>query len=267
MKKYNDSLVHFINKFLLLMLAILLSVNMGICQQGSKKRSLTPTAAASTPLEFFESGDLEYQLPPLDTLVNIAIRNSPVIKISHANMQSSEADVTLSRRSWQDYISVFGNYSSGNQRFVISGTTEDQQNNLVDGYRYGVNVLVPLSEITTRRPKIQKQRAELDAARESIKLSELELERQVTDEYLQLIAAQRTLKILSDNRESTVIQQQLAEKQFKEGTISLEEYSKVHQIYVSSEVNYEMARKNFRLLFLQFETLLGVPLIKLIQQK
>ncbi|HEY8401085.1 MAG TPA: TolC family protein [Cytophagaceae bacterium] len=252
---------HFPNRYkqLLSVLVLLMMINMGYCQSGLRVDTLK--------YNLTEIGELEYQLPPLDTLIAIAKKNSPYVKYNKALEQGSAYDLIIAKRSWQENISLFGNYATGNQKFQISSGIAEQQSNFLNGYRYGINVSIPISEFTIRRPKLAKEEAELLAATQRVKMAELDLAREITQAYSELIAAQNILKVIADNRESARLLQQMAEKQFREGSIKLEEYAKLNQLFIGSEEKYELAKKNFQSLFLQMEILVGVPITKLIHRK
>ncbi|RZL51873.1 MAG: hypothetical protein EOO93_22995, partial [Pedobacter sp.] len=123
----------------------------------------------------------------------------------------------------------------------------------------------PLSEITTRRLRINKEKAQLQTLGFKKDQTEMELRRQVIVEYNNLIAAQRILKIRTSARENALVVQQMADKQFKEGTTSLEDYSNVSYLTVGAESDYELARSNFSALYKQFEELVGVDISNLIK--
>ena len=213
------------------------------------------------------SPDLETQLVSLENIISVALKNSPYLKHDSAMVEATALDVKLEKRRWHDNLSGFANYSTGNQRFLVSSPSFERQNNLLNGYRFGVNLDLPLSDFTSRRPRIQQAKAELDAAVHKREQTELEVRRQITHEYNNLIAAQRILKIKSSARENARMLQQLAEKQFREGSTSLEDYANVSDMTVRAEADFELARSNFHSLYLQFEDLVGVQLTSLMKKK
>lgn len=231
-------------------------ITCGVYAQG------TDTLASDTG-----SPDLESQLVSLETIIATALKNSPYIKYDSSMAEAEKVDVKLERRRWQDNISGFANYSTGNQRFVVSSPALERQNNLLNGYRVGVNFDLPLSDIMSRRVKIMQQNAELQAARFRKQQAEMEVRRQVVQEYNELIAAQRVLKIKSSARENARILLQMAEKEFREGTTSLEDYATISDMTVRTEADFEMARSNFHSLYMRFENLVGVQLTSLMKKK
>src|SRR5690606_38185970 len=97
--------------------------------------------------------------------------------------------------------------------------------------------------------------------------TELELKRQITQEYNNLIAAQKLLKIKSSGVENARVLHQMAEKQFREGTATLQDYAAVSDMAIKAEVDYELAKSGFRSAYYSFQNLVGVQLTSLMKRK
>lgn len=204
--------------------------------------------------------DLEEELPPLDELITIALNNSPYIKISDANIDIEEDEVIVEKRSWQETISLFGNYSVGNQNFLVASGQQQGIAGFLNGYRVGVNAYIPLSLFTTRPARVRIAKLEAEAAEFHKEEAELELSNRVTQEYYELLAAYRVLKIKTDARESASMQREMAKEGFADGTVTLEEYSNVDQSASAAAADYENAKSALLIKYNQFEKLLGVSL-------
>lgn len=211
--------------------------------------------------------DLESQLIPLDSIMNIAIRNSPFIKGDSAAIQVGKYDVTLAKNNWMNDIAGFGNYATGNQKFGLQNALVDRQTNFLNGYRVGVNVSIPISEVTLRRTRVRQSKAEVSSLMFRREQTELGLRRQVAAEYNSLIASQKVLKIKSESLENFRVLYQLAEKQFREGTIPLEDYAYASDLTVNAETAYEIAKSEFNTHYQQFEYLIGVKLTSLMKRR
>lgn len=211
--------------------------------------------------------DLETQLLPLDEIVAIAVERSPYIKVEDASIKARKQEIHLARKDWQKDIQAFGNYATGDQKFGVSYGDFNRQTNFLNGYRVGVNVSVPLFDITARHNRIKFSKAELEMAQSNRDRVIIELKRQIAAEYSNLIVAQKLLKIRSEGLQNSQLVYQMAEKQFKEGTISLEDYSSVSNTLFMAESNYEIARKDYNTVYKQFEYLIGVSIGSLIKQK
>ncbi len=204
--------------------------------------------------------DLANELPPLGNLIDIALQNSPLLKYNDNVIEQGEREIKLEKRSWQDRISIIGNYSQGDQALLIGSQSGGFGGNALNGWRLGANVIIPISTVTTRRLRVQISELQVDAARNQKDEVERQVKNQVILEYYQLITAYRVMKIKSGARESAVLQRTLAETYFSEGSISLEDYSNVDQIGANVEVDFEMAQSEYLAKYRQFEQLLGVSL-------
>lgn len=245
---------------------IVLSV-LVVFQDRSFAQKAAPVVLADAGTFDTSSSDLETQLVSLDSITKIALKHSPYLKYDSAMLEAKEQDMMYVKRKWQNHLSGFVNYSRGNTGFLTTGSASDAQNNLFSGYRYGVNLTIPLSEFTTRKFSIRKTEAELNAAEYRKEQTEMELKSRVIADYNNLLMAQKILKIKGSGKENSLVLQQLAERQFREGTTTLEEYASVSDMAVRAEVDFELAKSNFKTLYLQFENLIGVRLTTLMKKK
>jgi len=210
--------------------------------------------------------DLKERLPPLDNLINIALKNSPTLKIDAADKDRNEDLVLLAKRQWQDNIGGFLYYGKGNMG-LVTADGGGGGSSFLNGYRAGLNIFLPLSMFTTRAAQIRVARAEYRAAGFKMEQSELELKNKVVEDYYTLIGAFNTLKITSLAKENAHLLGQMAEKRFSEGTISLEEYTNVGRTVSGAETDFELAKSNYLTQYKQFEQLLGVSLENLRARK
>lgn len=210
-----------------------------------------------------EVQDLADDLPPLEELISLAVENSPLLMYNDNVIDQSNKEIKLEKRSWHDALSITGNYNQGDQVLLIGssqGSSSGGGNNLLNGYRVGVNLILPLSTFTTRKTRIQIAELQVDAARNQKAEMEKTLTNQVILEYYELIASYKVMQIKSRARESAVLQSRMAETNFSEGTISLEDYSNVDLNGANAEVDFELAKSEYLAKYRQFEQLIGVSL-------
>jgi outer membrane protein TolC len=211
--------------------------------------------------DLYSDDDLEEQLPPLEKLIEIALQNSPLMKYNDLVIEQGQKEIKLEKRAWQNHIGLLGNYTQGDQIFLLGPPDNNGgYSSSLNGYRFGLNILIPISTFTMRKTRIQISELQVDQA----ETQKLEVERQVKNqvilEYYQLVSAYRVMKIKSGSRESAVLQGKMAEKYFSEGTISLEDYSNVDQAGANSEVDFELSKTEYLTKYKQFEQLIGVSL-------
>lgn len=199
-------------------------------------------------------------LPSLDSLIYLAVKNHPTIQLNEAMSQASFEKLKVQKRSWSTNVSGFYNYSLGNQSLIISGTANSDINNVANGYRYGINLALPLSEFVQRGPRVKAAKSEFEASQ--LKVDEViqVLARQVVEEYHYLLSAEELLRIKSRAFENSRINENLSEKAYREGSITILEYSRVMEMTATAEAEYVLARKDFLTAFRQFELLIGTEL-------
>lgn len=226
------------------------------------------TTAQSTEENVLLDTDIQRLLPPLDSLQQLALYNSASVKFQQALIRKGEAQIAFSKKLWQNNIMANFNMATGNQNLLMLNNASDlQSTSITNGYRAGLNINIPLYEFSGRNARIQLHREELDAAIYKKDESEMLLSRQVNQEYFQLIAAQRILKIRADAVESAQLSLMMAEQQFQQGLIPITEWSRVKEITAKAETEYAMAYASFFTYFHQFEDLIGIPLKELILKK
>jgi outer membrane protein TolC len=214
--------------------------------------------------------DIKEQLIPIDSLIQIAIKNNPGVKMQEALFHSGESQVRYAKSEWLRNISFNFTNSYGNATyFNRSNETpgELQTQNMSTGYRAGVNLSIPLYEFFGRQHRINVFRNELEAKDAQRKNAELELARRVIYEYNYAVAAHRMMLISSENMQAALTHEALADKEFAEGAIALGESSRITEFASKAKLDFETAKREFFLWYMQLETLIGVRLDTLVRQK
>lgn len=211
------------------------------------------------------SRDIQEQLPPLDTLMKIAHERSPMVLKYSFKTAAEKEKIALAKKTWGNHLQVFTNYSTGNQGLVISGTTASDVNSISNGYRAGINVSLPINEILTRKNRIRLAEAEYESSiwqeTEARQLVDMEI---VTN-YQKLILSHRQVRANMEFAEKAAMNEQLAEKQFRDNQIKLVDYVSVSQVKTLAENRLFESQNDFNETYNKLELLLGVPLSSLKQ--
>lgn len=244
------------NTSIIFVLLFLLSFSNSIAQS-NPQTSVKSDTMGNRDSPIITDADLEKDLIPLEQIIEIAMANSPYLKYENIVLDIRKNSVKLAKREWHNIVDFGGSYSRGDQQVLIGGNS---QTNLLGGYRYGVNASIPLSEFTNRGPKIKIQKAELEGAMYRKQQAELSLRRQVIEEYHRLISAQKLLKIKTDGKENAELTYEMAEKQFREGSIQISEITRVNDSKVSAQIALQNEVTQYKIMFLSFEELIGVKM-------
>ncbi len=209
-------------------------------------------------LDVFDlSREIYLQLPPLDTLFLIAKAYSPMVNKNKAFQEAQLEKIKQEKRRYWKHVSLFGNYSWGNQGLVVPGADVAT---LFEGYRYGVNIQLPLEEIFTRKSRIRMAEHEAQAYVYIQEEMAVLLNRDLVRLYNQLIRSQRQMNLHRDFMERAKMNENIAEKQYRENQLRLMDYTRIIEIRALAESRYEDANAEFYSAFFELEVLLGQPL-------
>lgn len=220
-------------------------------------------------LYFDLSKDLSEQLLPLDTLLEIAVANSPAMHFEDASIEKARQHMRYNRYTFLNGVSGFYNYTAGDQVTLIQNTGSDPtlSNAFGVGTRYGINLMLPLSEVVARPNKMKQLKAEITMAKHKRNDIAIEVKRQVISDYFNMISAQRILNIRIQDAESSRLTVEIALVEMKRGKIHPQELSRLKNLHAIAETNLEMSKKEFMTFYYQLETMMGVRLHNLKKTK
>jgi outer membrane protein TolC len=124
-------------------------------------------------------------------------------------------------------------------------------------YGIGVYVKFPLQDIVDRRNQINMANAELEQARSMAEEQRNELRQIVIRQYNDVILKQNILTIKSRNLSDSKVNMDMAEKQFRNGVVSVTEYARISDIVSDVESEYEVARTDFITSYMILEEMAG----------
>lgn len=258
---------------LLLLLLISLALLPGLTAFGQERDEIitpTPPLIQDVLGHIDLNKDLLNQLIPLDSIVQIALRNSPTVQAQDALIDAGREQIKFARREWQNGVTGFLTQSYGNQSTFFDSNQEPntiQTQNLQTGFRLGLNVNIPLFLLFGRTSRINVFEHEMEVRQKTGEKLALDISRMVITEYNDMLSAHRIMLLAAKNRGTTRLLQDMADKQFAQGDISIADYSGVAAITAKSEQDYEIARGNFYSSYQTLEKLLGVRLDTLMRKK
>lgn len=206
------------------------------------------------------SKNIANQLLPLDSIIQIAYKNSPSLRYYSAQVKVRKYNMRYTRMMSFKDLSVFYNYSLGDQSIIVTGTTPVDNAQFANGYRYGINLQLPLSTVLGHWPRMKQARAELEAARWRKEEIRLEIKREVQRLYVNMIEGQNKLNIRTADAQVALMAARVAEEELAEGRIPPHEYSRIRNIYAIAASNVELERANFLRAFFDLEALVGVDM-------
>ena len=214
--------------------------------------------------------ELVDQIVPIDSLIKVAIANNPSVQAQDALIDASKDQIKFAKREWQNGVSAFFSQSLGNQTLFYDSNQDlntVQSQSIQTGYRMGLNVNVPLFLLFGRTSRIRVYQHEQEVREKTGEKIQLDVSRQVISEYNSMLTAHRILLLATKSRGTSRLLQDMADKQFAQGDLSIADYSSVAAITSKAEQDYEIARSNFYNTYLTLEKLLGVRLDTLVRKK
>lgn len=217
-----------------------------------------------------EGAELQGQLVTLDSIIDLAVKNSPSVKFQKDLVESSKAQLEFAKRVWTNNIMGFVNYSTGNQSIVSSDSQSAgsvASSNITSGFRVGVQINLPLYELVGRKSRVNLYKYQYNSSINKRDESVQELKKEVIQAYYNLLYASNVLSIRSEAKEAAISQYSIAKKQFKDGAIDALELSRLKTIEVNARADYEEAKRQFSTYYAQMEPMVGVPFNQLVAKK
>src|ERR1700744_4250483 len=124
-------------------------------------------AQKQAPVLLDEQKELQSQIIPLDSILELAEKNSPSVKFQKDLIESTQSQLEVTKRLWTNNIVGFVNYSAGNQSIVSADNQSpgtQSAYNITTGLRMGVQINLPLNELVGRKSRLKIYRADLSSA-------------------------------------------------------------------------------------------------------
>lgn len=214
-------------------------------------------------ISFDPSIDLSDQLPTIDSLYKIAYLYSPSLKFMDADYNRIKYNYEYTRKIWMNGISAYYNFAYGN---LFSSTATNytdgnaQSLSLTNGYKVGVNVQFPLTELFGRPKRLKSMTYEMKMSDMKKQEVFVELKRRIVSDYFNLCYNQSVLKVRLQDVESARITSDISEMEMKRGKVPPSEMSRYRNVLAIAENGLELARRDYLISYFQFEALMGIKL-------
>jgi len=220
-----------------------------------------------TPKKFnLLTDDLSMMLPPLETLIDSALKKNPFVKFRERQISVNKNKLKDQRSLWMKNFGVQTDVRYGTFDNFSTNTAEGQNPALLAtrsvqlNYGAGAYMKFPIFDIVNRKNQINMAKSEVGQAEDMAKEQRNELRQQVIKQYNDLILKQKLVKIRSKYLETSRINMEMIEKEFQNGVITLSEYSRISEIYTTGESNFEIVKTDFITAFMLLEESIGFKL-------
>jgi outer membrane protein TolC len=210
--------------------------------------------------EVEEIASIVDKLPPLQALIDSAILNSPAIKFQDAEILKNQLNIRITKNNWTKNLGINGDFLYGtydNLSLDPATGTSTINTKVESRYATGIFIRLPLYDAINTKNEVGIASYELEQAKQ-LKESRIQAVRQlVINQYYDVVYNERLLNILSRNQQSADLQLQMAEKQFTNGQISIEDLARITEINNDALVSFEKAKIELNTSYLILQEIVG----------
>ncbi len=224
--------------------------------------SARPGQAQSADSTAMTSSDSVITFPPLNDLIDSAVKYHPGIRYRQYEVKVKESNLQTQQHNWTRNMGVqadsrygtFDNFSANDngQSTTLLNTTNKQFN-----YGFGVYMKLPLYDLLNRKNQLKQAKNEVEMARSLGEVQETEIRQMVIKQYQDALLRQRLIRIKAQNLGNARVNMEMVEKEFRNGIIPISEYARISDIVYRAESDYELAKTEFITAKLLLEEMVG----------
>lgn len=224
--------------------------------------SARPGQAQSADSTAMTSSDSVITFPPLNDLIDSAVKYHPGIRYRQYEVKVKESNLQTQQHNWTRNMGVqadsrygtFDNFSANDngQSTTLLNTTNKQFN-----YGFGVYMKLPLYDLLNRKNQLKQAKNEVEMARSLGEVQETEIRQMVIKQYQDALLRQRLIRIKAQNLGNARVNMEMVEKEFRNGIIPVSEYARISDIVYRAETDYELAKTEFITAKLLLEEIVG----------
>lgn len=212
--------------------------------------SLNTIQAQNQELEDTSLKGMAYKFPPLQVVIDAAIKKSAMVNFRKNSTRSKEATLATERIHWSRNLGAqidtkYGNLNNFSTNDDGSGTSAVLTTVQQFTYGAGFYLKFPLFDGLNRKNQIELAKAEVDAAKDMIELEKEQIRQKVIALYQELILKQKLLQIRSRSLGDGRVNMQMVEKEFRNGVVPISEYVRISSMTTDMEAAYETAMSEF----------------------
>lgn len=207
------------------------------------------------PLAIGQTDSLDINLRPLDNLLADALVHSPVLDMAEIDAEIIRSDIELLKKEWSNYINVSASMQVGNLQVIDSTGLNFTSPRLFT--LAGLTLQLPLSQFLTKKERRRQLELELEKNQLNHQQRTLEIRELVIRQYNDLQRALRMLDIRNRDLNFHELATENANRYFREGSISLEEYTTAFNKRNEAEVRLEESKLDAQLHYLLLRELVG----------
>lgn len=198
-----------------------------------------------------------------EKLVQLALQN-PTYEVVDRKVSIAMYNVKRAKGSWLNFIAVQGNI---NQFSIQKQETTPGQINPGSLYpKYNVNATIPFDFFSAKKNdvRIAKENVGIAQAEKNQRFREIKV--QVLTKYEDYLLFQQKLDFQSQVTQDARTVYLAAEKDFQEGAIKQEEYTKSYRGYTDEKARQFEYQRNYNVVKLELEAMIGISMEDLLKK-
>jgi outer membrane protein TolC len=206
----------------------------------------------------------------LPKLVDSAIKYSPVVKRMAGTMEYAGENLVINKKNIYSSLSLNSSYNYGTNYSAINNSSGSNINNFTSSqsgfYNLGIGLQLPITQIVSRKNIIKAAEAQVKIAVADKDNAILYIKQEVIRLYQEFKLDYKLLLVSGKNKESAKVNYSMAEREFNQGQSSVDQETRVMDIYNKSVIEYETYLNRFQTAYLQLESYTGTRISQLIKQ-
>jgi outer membrane protein TolC len=207
----------------------------------------------------------------LPTLIDAALKNSGEIKKYDKSIQLADANLRINKNSIYSALGLQGSYAYGtNYAAVADATASTNFNRLTTTqtgfYNLGVGISLPITTVLNRKHLVKSARMQMEIFGHEKESATMGIKQEVIRMYQGLKLSQKLMAISTSNKQSSQLNYDLAEKEFLQGQLTVEQLSRVLDMNNKAKIEYEQSVNLFQTNLLQLEAFTGTTLVSLLKR-
>ncbi|MEO1051204.1 MAG: TolC family protein [Bacteroidota bacterium] len=215
-----------------------------------------------------EVENVPLELPPVQVLIDSALKYSRKVKISSNGLQAISRGLAIEKNSILKSVSFIAAYdygTAGSFTVTETATNTDADNTLrtIQSARYtiGASLKVSLGDLLDRNHKLAIANLSIEEAKMALVETEIEVRNLVIGQYHELLLSKKLLDLYASSKESATVNLQVAEQQFLTNEINVTDLTRVTDAFAKTVADFETAKIRYQVAYLTLEGTVGVPLI------
>ena len=216
--------------------------------------------------QYDENNLLEVTIPPLETLTESALRNSPNRAALQKNIEIRKTELKTANLEWVRYIGASANYGMSNATNMSSAPDifapqgQMYRTSQSNYYSVGASVTLPLFTILDWKNKVKMRKASIEQAEEYVAQFEQDLKREILAFYNDALLALALLKGKAQAMELAGANMISIEQDFTMGKVGTESLTLAKQNQMRLMDEFENTKAKLRSSLMTLELLCGMKM-------